>query len=69
MVTEKINVSLEEYLADGNKAGVDEFTVRFVEGQDRLTFYIRPTNQNGETLNFAVDGNSVECVSERIVKL
>ena len=48
------------------KKKVDEFTVRILQFEP-LTFYIRPTNQNGETINFAVNGDVTECVSERIV--
>ena len=66
MVTEKIEMSLEQYLTDGHQKKVDEFTVRILQFEP-LTFYIRPTNQNGETINFAVNGDVTECVSERIV--
>lgn len=66
METEKIEISLEQYLTEGHQKGVDEFTVRILQFQP-LQFYIRPTNQNGETINFNVTGDVTECVSERAV--
>ena len=64
METKKVETNLEEYLAqypDG-----EEFILRILQFEP-LTFYVRPHNKDGETLNFTVAGGLTECVSERIV--
>lgn len=64
MKTEKIETSLEEYLAQYQDG--EEFILRILQLKP-LTFYVRPYNKDGETLNFTVTGGLTECVSERIV--
>lgn len=64
METEKIETNLEQYLAQHQDG--EEFILRILQFEP-LTFYVRPYNKDGETLNFTVKGGLTECVSERIV--
>lgn len=64
METEKIETTLEEYLAQYQDG--EEFILRILSFEP-LTFYVRPAHKDGETLNFTVAGGLTECVSERIV--
>ena len=64
METEKIETTLEEYLAQYQDG--EEFILRILQFEP-LTFYVRPYNKDGETLNFTVAGGLTKCVSERIV--
>jgi hypothetical protein len=64
MKTERIDTNLEQYLAKHQDG--EEFILR-IWSLNPLTFYVRPYNKDGETLNFTVNGGLTECVSERIV--
>ena len=64
METEKIKTNLEQYLSQYQDG--EEFILRILQFNP-LTFYVRPYNKDGETLNFTVKEGLTECVSERIV--
>ncbi len=62
--TYQVTTTLEEYFRQHEKIASD-FMLRptWVNGQ--LQFYIHPYNVNGETLDYKVNGNTVECVTRK----
>ena len=52
--------TFEQYLTDAASNGVIDFRIRTLEnGDGGLDFYIHPVNQDGDTGDFEVLGNSV----------
>lgn len=52
--------TLQQYFADSAARGVIDHAVRAcVDSSGITTFYIHPANADGDTLDFAVDGNEL----------
>lgn len=52
--------SLEQYLSDAMDRGVIDHALRAHRGLDgKVTFYVRPSGVDGETLDFVVRGNAM----------
>lgn len=50
--------SLEQYLADEEQDGIIDHNLRIIRNKEGdLHFYIHPSNHDGETCDFAVQGN------------
>jgi hypothetical protein len=50
-------MTLEEYIKNQIDKGIIDFSVRFVTREDKVGFYIHPSNQSGDTADFGVRGN------------
>lgn len=52
--------TLEQYLSDAMDRGVIDHALRAHRGLDgKITFYVRPSGADGETLDFVVRGNAM----------
>lgn len=52
--------TLEEYLRSAQHRGVIDFSIRArLDENGIVVFYIHPANTSGDTLDFAVTGNSL----------
>ncbi|ALF52240.1 hypothetical protein ACX27_04240 [Nostoc piscinale CENA21] len=66
---EPVTTTLEEYLRAHEGKAID-FALRVdfnshAEGQ--VSFYIHPVNADGDTLDYKVKGNTVECFTQKAV--
>lgn len=53
--------TFEHYLSESHNNGRIDHRIRTVKGPNgELDFYIHPDGVDGETLDFTVDGNSLE---------
>jgi hypothetical protein len=67
MNSHKIDLSFEQYLRAQLNNSID-FRLRVLTNKDGdLVFYIHPQDVDGDTLDFKVDGNTVECVTQRVM--
>ena len=67
MNSHKIDLTFEQYLRSQLSQSID-FKLRVLTNKDGdLVFYIRPDSVDGDTLDFLVDGNALDCVSERVM--
>jgi hypothetical protein len=68
MNTHTIDITLEDYFRAHYGRAVD-FSLRIDYNPDNsIRFYIHPDRMNGDTLDFKVDGNSVECVTKKVMQ-
>jgi hypothetical protein len=61
---EVLDTSLEEYFDSTNDI---DFALRVDRSSSRTRFYIRPMHGDGETLDFTVVGNGLNCATHRLV--
>jgi len=55
-----MNKNLQQYLEENFRNRKIDFSLRISHSEDgNIQFYIHPQNENGETLDFKVIGNSV----------
>lgn len=54
-------INLEQYLIENIEKGVIDFSIRASLKEDgRVVFYIHPSDQDGETLDFELQGNNLQ---------
>lgn len=57
--------TLAEYLKENFDRDVIDHSIRaHVDDQGWVTFYIHPTNVDGETLDFSVTANNLRCLTK-----
>jgi hypothetical protein len=55
--------TLEDYFKENFEEGRVEFSVMAnINNDNKVEFYIRPTDKDGETIDFVVEGNSLRRV-------
>jgi hypothetical protein len=61
-----IDITLEQYFRAHYNRAVD-FALRIdFDINNNVRFYIHPLNAEGETLDFSVNGNTVECITQKV---
>jgi hypothetical protein len=61
----KIETTFEEYLRSQYSKAID-FHIRAEVNEQGVEFYIHPQDVNGDTLDYRVNGNTLECVTETL---
>lgn len=62
--TQLVEVTLEEYINSEIPNGYGEFRLVANRNPDKtLKFYLHPLNRDGETRDFAVNGDEVVCIT------
>lgn len=61
----KVETTFENYLKSQLDASID-FRLRAEVVEGGVKFYIHPQDVNGDTLDYLVSGNNLECVTETI---
>lgn len=62
-----VETTFEDYLRSQMIQGID-FRIRVITRMDgKLVFYIHPLEKDGETLDFMVEGNKLECVTQKVL--
>lgn len=62
----KIKTTFEDYLRSEIPTAIKDFRIRATVVNNQVQFYIHPQDVNGETLDYLVVGNSLECISETL---
>ena len=62
----KIETTLEDYLKSQIPIAVKDFRLRAEVVEGGVKFYIHPQDVSGDTLDYKVTGNSLECVTQTL---